>query len=778
MKASKKESGLAFIALTILGVFLLGRKIFDPARLLFEAVRDPNPWLVSYPWRAFTRLSFFSGEFPVWNPYNGLGEPFLANFQSAVFSVLRWPYYFLPVRVSSSPMILFQLVFAGFGAWLFAKKLKLSSASSFLCAVGFMLSGYLVQYMNNQHIVIDLLIPYGLLAAESAHEKPTFRSMALLVLVFTLVLLGGQPGAEIFTIAFIALYFLFKTAGRLRPQPVVILCVAFAIALITSSIQILPFLEAIPQSWTYHPPGYAFQHLEIGTLPSVISQALPIFTNEIMIQQTFPWLGEIVLLLALVALFCLPKLRREAVFFGLLGILGMGVIYGVPVFRMAAHIPGVSRLSIVKYAQPMITFCFVILAGFGFEKIFIQKEKTPFSAVLGPVVFLVLVIIGMLSPEYFYGTFDEGEGEGFSFLPFGESLLIKWYAAMFALYSTAIFLAAMWNEFSKRLLKYILIGLAIAAPITWHHLMDKPDFWENMELVNLDNFKKLGEKNGYARFAAEPKVWIPNQMLTLPLYDAGIADAVTPKRYVKLVNHLNGYKNEDELLTDFFAFESLRLREKAFTDPLSRLLSVAAFVSKEAPAQGGEGYWLDEKKTSKKYSLTALFGDPVYVTPLKNYLPRVFFPRTLVFCRDGDESFNCLLKIENLEEQAVAFVTEIQPANLPVFVQPESKTLKLGLNRVDLSYRSSGAAFAVFSEQYYPGWRAYLDGAEIKIHPADYLLRGVFLPSGEHRVEMVYQPWGFRVGLYSTLSSLLAVVIFISGSSAGRARRAPVPEAS
>ena len=753
MKASKKESVLVFIALAVSGVFLLGRKLFDPARLLFEAVRDPNPWMVSYPWRAFTRLSIFSGEFPVWNPYSGLGEPFLANFQSAVFSVLRWPYYFLPVQVSSSPLILFQLVFAGFGAWLFAKKLKLSSAASFLCAAGFMLSGYLVQYMNNQHLVIDLLIPYGLLVAENMNEKPIFKNLAFLVLVFTLVLLGGQPGAEIFTIAFIAMYFIFKTRSWL------FLCVALSVALMVSLIQILPFLEAIPQSWTYHPPGYAFQHLEIKTLAGIIAPAIfgPADSYPFPVQKTFPWIGMTIPFLALTAVFNLKASRKEAGFFSAVVVLGMGMIYGLPVFNRIARIPFLDKLTLFKYVQPMIAFSFVMLAGLSFEMIF-KRGKTAKS--LLPALFSLIILSGGLI--YSLSAFP-------ALAKFSvPAFLIALFLLLFCFFAVKV----------KSFLGWALICLALLEPMVWHRVVDKCGFYIDNEKINLRNFEKLARDNPPARFGAEPRVWIPKQMLMVPLYDAGIADALIPKRYVRLASHLNGYRDEDELLADFFAYASLRLKEEVYFQPLSRILGAEAFIRKDAPAQGGEGYWLDENKAPKKYSLTALYGDPVYVMPLKNNLPRVFFPQKLVFCRDGDESFNCLLRIENLEEQAAAVVNEIQPANLPVFVQPESKTLKLGLSRVDLSFRSNGPAFAVFSEQYYPGWRAYLDGAEIKIHPADYLLRGVFLPSGEHLVRMVYQPWGFRVGLYSTLSSLLAVVIFISGSSAGRARRAPVAKVS
>lgn len=758
VKASKKESVLAFIGLTVAGLMLLGGRIFDPFRLAFEAVRDPNPWLVSYPWRAFTRLSVFSGEFPVWNPYSGLGEPFLANFQSGVFSVLRWPYLFLPLEKVIAPLILFQLVFAGFGAWLFAKKLRLGNASSFLCALGFMLSGYLVQYMNNQHIVIDLLIPWGLLAAENMNRKAGFRNLIFLILVLALVILGGQPGAAIFTVAFIALYFLFRTVPGRRAEALALLCVALSVSAAVSLIQLLPFLESLPQSWTYHPPGYALQHLEIRSFATIFA---PLYgTSRDLpwpVQQTMPWAGITVSFLCLTSILNLKKLRKAAGFFALVMIAGLGIVYGLPVFNLVARLPFLNRLSGFVYLQPLIFMSMAMLAGFGFEAIFRRKAQIKMSR-----PFLIILIL-LCWASYYYHKY----WLGVSPLPAQAFAVAVFLLCLIALLAK---LRLFWG--------WSLIVLAVIEPLDLTVFEGYSPFWFNMEKIELLNFRKLAGQNRYARFAAEPKAWIPNQMLTLPLYDAGIADAVIPKSYVRLVNRLNGYKNEDELLTDFFAYESLRLKEQAFADPLSRLLGVKAFLRKSAPEGQGDGYWLDENPGARKYSLTGLYGDAVYVVPFEDPLPRVFFPQRLIFSRDDEQSWELLSKVGNFDDEAVTVVKESRPAALEVFVRPESHSLKLGLSRVDLSYRSDGQSFAVFSEQYYPGWRAYLDGSEIKIHPADYLLRGVFLPAGDHQLKMVYRPWGFRTGLYASLAGLLACAIFIAGSSAARSRRGPGPEVS
>jgi hypothetical protein len=46
----------------------------------------------------------------------------------------------------------------------------------------------------------------------------------------------------------------------------------------------------------------------------------------------------------------------------------------------------------------------------------------------------------------------------------------------------------------------------------------------------------------------------------------------------------------------------------------------------------------------------------------------------------------------------------------------------------------------VLGDQYYPGWKAYVDGQEAKIIRTNHVLRGVILPPGEHQVVFKLQP--------------------------------------
>ncbi len=83
-------------------------------------------------------------------------------------------------------------------------------------------------------------------------------------------------------------------------------------------------------------------------------------------------------------------------------------------------------------------------------------------------------------------------------------------------------------------------------------------------------------------------------------------------------------------------------------------------------------------------------------------------------------------------------------------------------NRLLYEYTlTGGTGVAVFSEIYYDkGWQAYLDGEPCDSFRADYLLRAMVLPEGEHRVE-----WRFKApnwGIASTITLICSILIIFA----------------
>ena len=87
-------------------------------------------------------------------------------------------------------------------------------------------------------------------------------------------------------------------------------------------------------------------------------------------------------------------------------------------------------------------------------------------------------------------------------------------------------------------------------------------------------------------------------------------------------------------------------------------------------------------------------------------------------------------------------------------------------NHITYQARAFRDRLAVFSEIYYPkGWQAYLDGKEVEHICADYILRAMVIPAGDHKIEFKFDPTSVRVGkiiaaVASTLI-LLALIAFV-----------------
>ncbi|MGK6350475.1 YfhO family protein [Parapedobacter sp. DT-150] len=96
--------------------------------------------------------------------------------------------------------------------------------------------------------------------------------------------------------------------------------------------------------------------------------------------------------------------------------------------------------------------------------------------------------------------------------------------------------------------------------------------------------------------------------------------------------------------------------------------------------------------------------------------------------------------------------------------KPANSSIELTSYRPDrlvYEYSAPQDALAVFSEIWYDkGWKAYVDGEERPILRANYLLRALQLPGGNHQVEFKFEPRSYHLG--ETIS-LIASVILVAG---------------
>jgi hypothetical protein len=80
-------------------------------------------------------------------------------------------------------------------------------------------------------------------------------------------------------------------------------------------------------------------------------------------------------------------------------------------------------------------------------------------------------------------------------------------------------------------------------------------------------------------------------------------------------------------------------------------------------------------------------------------------------------------------------------------------------NRIELATSNPNESFLVLSEVYYRGWEARVDGNSAKIHRTNYTLRGIFVPAGDHKVELVYRPESLRRGAIGAALGLILLAL-------------------
>jgi uncharacterized membrane protein YfhO len=78
--------------------------------------------------------------------------------------------------------------------------------------------------------------------------------------------------------------------------------------------------------------------------------------------------------------------------------------------------------------------------------------------------------------------------------------------------------------------------------------------------------------------------------------------------------------------------------------------------------------------------------------------------------------------------------------------------------RITLDVECPSTGVLVLSEVYYPGWRARVDGREVRIHRVDHALRGVEVEAGPSRVELSFDPITLKIGGILSAATLLAAL--------------------
>jgi len=81
---------------------------------------------------------------------------------------------------------------------------------------------------------------------------------------------------------------------------------------------------------------------------------------------------------------------------------------------------------------------------------------------------------------------------------------------------------------------------------------------------------------------------------------------------------------------------------------------------------------------------------------------------------------------------------------------------------IDYKFSAPSPQFAVFSEVYYPkGWNVFIDGTKADYVKTDYVLRGMYIPAGNHNIEFRFEPQSYTIGRLTSIIANIFVALLI-----------------
>jgi hypothetical protein len=144
-----------------------------------------------------------------------------------------------------------------------------------------------------------------------------------------------------------------------------------------------------------------------------------------------------------------------------------------------------------------------------------------------------------------------------------------------------------------------------------------------------------------------------------------------------------------------------------------------------------------------------------------------WFVSDLKFVNTPNQEIKSIGVINSKKTAVIASSDKEYFSNKPVQADSTATISLTGYQPNELEFKSKSRTpqLAVFSEIYYPhGWKMFVDEKEVSYIKADYLLRAVHVPAGNHNIRMIFEPEVIEKGKWI---SLLCFGLFIALSGLG-----------
>jgi hypothetical protein len=150
--------------------------------------------------------------------------------------------------------------------------------------------------------------------------------------------------------------------------------------------------------------------------------------------------------------------------------------------------------------------------------------------------------------------------------------------------------------------------------------------------------------------------------------------------------------------------------------------------------------------------------------PLENNFANgnAWFVQEYKIAKDANEEMIILGKINTKKELVVdKEFASLLPDKIILDSTAKIILTNYSPNKLTYNYKTENEQIAVFSDIYYDkGWTAYVDGKVSPYFRANYLLRAMTLPAGEHQLEFKFEPKSYTIG--NKIELISSIILFMA----------------
>ncbi|GMU91581.1 MAG: hypothetical protein AMXMBFR4_06390 [Candidatus Hydrogenedentota bacterium] len=730
-------------AVLVLVIFWYCCVWFQRPQMLSDLAGDvPRLWLPSVVYSVY---SIRTGEFPLWNPYEFAGMPMFATLEYGPLYPPNWMFFLLPLETAHlAGAFLHQAVLA-LGVYVLLRKAlavdRLAAMFGVLCVA---LSGWSTFRMLTEFDAYRsaAYIPWIVCASDRVLRQPTAGRTAVLAILVALQFLAGETEIWVRSAMLLGLYTIFQVgqgrgAGTRMPiptRPLVFLACGGVLAIGLVAVQLLPAFEASQLSLR-SVRGMTFEQAFRGGAPSAASLLASLCIHDQSTHDVF--IGFLPLL---VAGYGLIRGKASTYFFAGIALVTFDLMLGENGYtaRLYYLLPTGNWFRAPIRFLPFFVIAFSIVAAQGVD-VLLRDLFTPGNSRLRVLAHAWLA--GGCLPVLVSVT----ASSRVEFLSVPIAFVCVATARLLAL-------RAISPVHARGAATLALIGLQSALPFTLYDLREfnipkQLDFvGPAANVMNILERRHNTAERVYVDYAWEMGRRAPRfgTVTRIPCID-GLSPFM-PRSYWDFI----------------YPYSSTRIQlahERSGGAGLSIKSGVWGGLALESGAAAafdvlGVRYIVSGPGSELQHSDTGTVPVPEHLLPVYHeagitvFENRSAWPRAFVVTADD---------MPTLESLMTAYRHGAVPAHMDAY-RPQEVRISV----------SSDGGILVLTDQVYPGWQAYVNGARVEIHPVAGVFRGVKLPGGEHLVEFRYQPKSLTWGAGISAASLFVLILITPAARIAR----------